>query len=76
MYGCSAEAYGQSVMPDPPREGPQSPRVSQATGMVSVQATCSIPEAFNLLRERAFALDQSLEHTALDVIDGFVRFDA
>ena len=60
---------------DPPRQGPYSDRVSQATGIVSVQADCRMAEAFDLLRERAFALDQTLEHTALDVLDGVLRFD-
>jgi hypothetical protein len=55
--------------------GPDSDRVLQATGMISVQATCSLAEAFDLLRERAFALDQTPEHTALDVLDGIIRFD-
>jgi hypothetical protein len=62
-------------MLDPPTYGPQSDRVSQATGMISAQVPCSIAEAFDLLRERAFKLDQMLEHTALDVIDGLIRFD-
>jgi hypothetical protein len=43
--------------------------------MVSVQAGCSIAEAFDLLRERAFTIAQALELTALDVIDGILRFD-
>jgi AmiR/NasT family two-component response regulator len=63
-------------MADPPRSGPQSDRVSQATGMISVQGGCSLAEAFDMLRERAFALGQTLEFTALDVIDGEIRFDA
>ena len=54
--------------------GPQSDRVSQATGMISVQAECSLAAAFDLLRERAFADEQSLQDTALDVIDGIIRF--
>jgi AmiR/NasT family two-component response regulator len=62
-------------MPDPPAYGPQSDRVSQATGIISVQAGCTLAEAFDLLRERAFALGQTLELTALDVIDGVLRFD-
>ena len=43
--------------------------------MISVQAECTLAEAFDLLRERAFVLDQMLEHTALDVVDGIIRFD-
>jgi AmiR/NasT family two-component response regulator len=63
-------------MANPSRHGPQSDRISQATGMISVQAACSLAEAFDLLRERAFAMNQTLEYTALDVIDGEIRFDA
>ena len=43
--------------------------------MISVQVSCTLAQAFDLLRERAFALDQMLELTALDVIDGCIRFD-
>jgi hypothetical protein len=58
-----------------PNWGPQSDRVSQATGMVSAQAECSLAVAFDLLRERAFSIGQQLELTALDVLDGVIRFD-
>ena len=60
-------------MPD--MTGPQSARVSQATGIISVQAGCTLAEALDLLRERAIRLGQTLEMTALDVIDGVIRFD-
>ena len=59
----------------PPRMGPNSDRVSQATGMVSVQAGCKVAQAFDLLRERAFALGKTLEDTALEVIDGKIHFN-
>jgi AmiR/NasT family two-component response regulator len=62
-------------MADRPLYGPQSDRVSRATGMISVQAHCTVPETFDLLRERSMKIDQTLEHTALDVIDGLIRFD-
>jgi AmiR/NasT family two-component response regulator len=62
-------------MADPPATGPQSDRVSQATGMISVQAGCTLAEAFDLLRERAVDLGQTLEHTALDTLDHIIRFD-
>ena len=58
------------------RSGPHSDRVSQATGMISVQADCSLAEAFDLLRERAFGIGQTLEMTALDAIDHIIRFGA
>ena len=62
-------------MADNPTNGAQSARVLQATGMISAQAGCDVAAAFELLQERARATDQSLEHTALDVIDGIIRFD-
>jgi AmiR/NasT family two-component response regulator len=48
--------------------------VQQATGMVAAQVGCDIDEAFNRLTIRAAALNQSLELTALDVIDRVIRF--
>jgi len=64
-------------MPDAfTRSGPHSDRVSQATGMVSVQVDCTLPEAFDLLRERAVGLSKTLENTAIAVIDHVIRFDA
>ena len=62
-------------MSDPSRIGPNSDGVSQATGMVSVQAECTIAQAFDLLRERAFSLGKTLEDTALGVIGGEIRFN-
>jgi AmiR/NasT family two-component response regulator len=62
-------------MADPPATGPQSDRVSQATGMISVQAGCTLAEAFELLRARAMLLGQTLEDTALDTLDHIIRFD-
>ena len=55
--------------------GPQSDRVLQAQGMISVQRGCGMDEAFDLLREKAFVLGQTLEYTALDVLDHIIRFD-
>ena len=49
--------------------------VNQACGMISVQAGCDVDDAFGRLQTRAAELGQSVEHTALDVIDGIVRFD-
>ncbi len=69
--GCTLERAWRSGR----ARGPQSDRVSQATRMIAVQAGCSLPEAFDLLRERAFAIRQQLELTALDVLDGLIRFD-
>ena len=48
--------------------------VYQATGIVAVQADCGVIEAFDLLRDRAQLMDESLHDMALDVIDGVIRF--
>jgi len=52
-----------------------SNRVHQATGMISAQAECSLTEAMQLLILRADAMAQSIEATALDVLEGLIRFD-
>ena len=75
LAGHSTATYGPLRMADATDTGPQSDRVLQATGMASVQARCTLPEAFDLLRERAFALDQTLEFTAIDVVNRVIRFD-
>jgi AmiR/NasT family two-component response regulator len=49
-------------------------RIHQATGMVAAQADCDIDEALARLRIRARATGQTLEQTALDVLDGEIRF--
>ena len=60
--------------------GPSDERVSEvvarATGLVAVQAECDLIEAFDRLKIRAAAMGQTLEDTALDVIDGVIRFDS
>jgi hypothetical protein len=43
--------------------------------MVSAQACCDLVEALEHLRGRARALQQSLDATALEVLDGTIRFD-
>jgi phage-related minor tail protein len=47
----------------------------QAAGIVAEQAHCDIREAFRQLITRSAAIGQSLDDTALDVIDHVVRFD-
>ena len=42
--------------------------VSQASGMVSVQAECSVPEALGLLKDRAFVSHETLETIATAVV--------
>jgi hypothetical protein len=59
--------------------GPSEIRVSivvaYATGVVARQCDCELFEAFDRLKARADELRQSLELTALDVLDGEIRFD-
>jgi AmiR/NasT family two-component response regulator len=50
------------------------PEVNQAAGMVSVQADCSIAEAFELLQNRALASGQDLYTIANDTVERRVRF--
>ena len=57
-------------------EEESSARVSQASGMVSVQADCSVEEALELLKERARIAGQSLEALAEDVVERRVRFES
>jgi hypothetical protein len=62
-------------MPDRPTLGPQSDRIAQAIEVIRSQVQCAPDRALDLLRERALPLDQTLEYTALDVLDNIVRFD-
>jgi hypothetical protein len=48
--------------------------VHQATAVIAAQVNSTMGEALDRLRIRAAAMDQSLEHTALDVLDGLIRF--
>jgi AmiR/NasT family two-component response regulator len=57
---------------DPPFE--PSAEVSQAAGMVSVQADCLIEEALRMMRDRAAVAHATLEEIAAAVMDGSIRF--
>jgi AmiR/NasT family two-component response regulator len=52
----------------------QSDRVAQASGMVSVQAECSVDEAFAMIEERARTIDLTAEEVADSVVDRRFRF--
>jgi hypothetical protein len=52
-----------------------SSRVAVADEMIAAQAGCDIDEALQLLIIRTKSLGQSMEITALDVLDGIIRFD-
>jgi hypothetical protein len=64
------------IPPNIPDEIRVSVLIGYATGQVVRQADCEVIEAFDRLAGRARLLGQSLEHTALDVLDGVIRFDA
>jgi hypothetical protein len=44
--------------------------------MISAQVHCGTSEALDRLKIRSAALGQTLDETALDVLDGVIRFDA
>ena len=52
---------------------PYSLRVHQATGMVSVQASCSVAAALDLLIEHANKYECSIDELATAVIDRRIR---
>ena len=52
-----------------------SKNVHQAIGMIAAQVNCEVDEALARLKIRADAMGQTLEHTALDVLDRVIRFD-
>jgi AmiR/NasT family two-component response regulator len=49
-------------------------RVSQATGMVSVQAKCTIAEALELLQERALVTGKSVNEIAEATVERLISF--
>ena len=49
-------------------------RVSQASGMVSVQADCTLGAALVLMKERAQVQHQSLTEVAAAVVERRIRF--
>jgi hypothetical protein len=61
-------------MPNPPWRYALSVEVHQATGMVAAQAECTVAEALGRLIIRAEAMGQTLDLTALDILDDLVHF--
>jgi len=49
--------------------------VAQASGMVSVQASCTCAEAVILMEARAVETHHTLSEVAASVVDRSVRFD-
>ena len=52
----------------------QSDCMAQASGMVSVQAECSVDEAFAMIAERATTIDLTAEEVAESVVERRFRF--
>jgi hypothetical protein len=52
----------------------RNPVVSQASGMVSVQAECTVGEALVLMKERAQVSGESLLAIAEATVDRRIRF--
>jgi AmiR/NasT family two-component response regulator len=50
-----------------------SDRVAQASGMVSIQANCTIAEALELMRSLAFDTDSTLDEVATLIIEREIR---
>jgi AmiR/NasT family two-component response regulator len=50
-------------------------RMSEASGMVSVQAHCTFTEATALMQARALEDGQTLEEVVIAVVDRSIRFD-
>jgi hypothetical protein len=49
-------------------------RMTEASGMVSIQAHCSVTEAVRLMRDRAEMSGLSLEEVVTAVVDRSIRF--
>ena len=52
----------------------REPRVSQAAGMVSVQARCSLEEALVLLQDRAVVTGETLSEIADATVEREISF--
>ena len=50
------------------------PRVNQAAGMISVQASCSPDDALRILRERALVTGESVDDLAAATVERRIRF--
>jgi len=59
---------------NPVSKAPYCAVVYQASGMVSVQATCTVNEALGMMQERALVHGQSLERVARAVLSRELRF--
>jgi AmiR/NasT family two-component response regulator len=49
--------------------------VHQAAGMVSVQSDCTITDALDLIRARAFADDQPIDEVSTRIVQRALRLD-
>ncbi|MGO9876515.1 MAG: hypothetical protein ACLPVY_22290 [Acidimicrobiia bacterium] len=55
-------------------KAPYGAVVYQASGMVSVQATCTVNEALGMMKERALVNGETLERVAQAVLSRELRF--
>ena len=62
-------------MVDEPNNDLFEAHLHQATVMIAGQLDCSFTQALQVLRSCAKAMGQSVEITALDVLDGEIHFD-
>jgi len=51
-------------------------RMGEASGMVSIQAHCSVTEAVGLMRRRAESSGETLEEVMIAVLQRSIRFGA
>ena len=71
----SFNGYGLRAMPDLPTNSQPGDDIHRVTELVAKQAGVSMPRARQLLIAMSNEIGESLEHTALDVLDGIIRFD-
>ena len=57
-----------------PASEEHNPQVSQASGMVSVQADCTVEEALALMKDRARVSGQTLAEVAAATVERRIRF--
>ncbi len=74
--GKPAAAYVAPVVIDEPAGEQLGDRVHQAQMLVAAQANCDMLAALAALIIKATETHQTLNETALDVLDGIIRFDS
>lgn len=49
-------------------------RMTEASGMVSIQAHCSVTEAIGLIRQRAAMNEETVDQVVIAVVDRSISF--